>query len=129
MYIINDILAIDAIPQTKEHMRYVDAVVGNIEDFQIIDVRMLKDSDSNRDGEYLLNIVRVTSWLQCNEKVVICSSMAKSRSPAIAVGVLIKYFKLDFFSAWDQVRKKVPSANIDRHIISLKRLFGVDELH
>jgi hypothetical protein len=53
MYIINEILAIDAIPQTKEHMRYVDAVVGNIEDFQIIDVRMLKDNHSNRDGEYL----------------------------------------------------------------------------
>jgi hypothetical protein len=125
MYIINEILAIDAIPQTKEHMRYIDAVVGNIEDFHIIDVRMLKDSNSNRDVEYLLNIVRVTSWLQCNEKVVICSRLARSRSPAIAVGVLIKYFKLDFFSAWEQVRKKVPFANIDYHIMSIKRISGV----
>jgi hypothetical protein len=124
MYIINEILAIAAIGQTKEHMRYVDAVVGNIEVFHIIDVRMLKDSQSNTDGEYLLNIVRVTSWLQCNEKVVICSSTARSRSPAIAVGVLIKYFKLDFFSAWEQVRKKVPFGNIDCHIMSLKRIFG-----
>jgi hypothetical protein len=129
MYVINEILAIDAIPQTKKEMRYVDAVVGKNDDFQIIDVRMLKDNHSNRDGEYLLNIVRVTSWLQCNEKVVICSSMARSRSPAIAVGVLIKYFKLDFFSAWQQVRKKVPSANIDCYIISLKRIFGVGGLH
>ncbi len=125
MYRINDILAIDAIPQTKEDMRYVDAVVGNIEGFRIIDVRMLKGSQSNPDGEYLLNIVRVTSWLQCKEKVVICSSSARSRSPAIAVGVLVKYFKLDFYSAWDQVRKKVPNANIDCHIISIKRISGV----
>jgi hypothetical protein len=51
MYIINEIPAIDALPQTKEH--YVDTVVGDIEDFQIIDVRMLKDSHSNHDGEYL----------------------------------------------------------------------------
>jgi hypothetical protein len=46
MHLINDILAIDAIPQTKELMRYVDAVVGNIEDFQIIDVRMLKIAEN-----------------------------------------------------------------------------------
>ncbi|MDP9306412.1 MAG: hypothetical protein M3O68_08735, partial [Thermoproteota archaeon] len=116
---------IDAIPQTKEDMFYVDALVGYIEDFHIIDVRMLKNSQSNPDGDYLLNIVRVTSWLQCKEKVVICSGSARSRSPAIAVGVLVKYFKLDFYSAWEQVRKKVPFVNIDYHIISLKRIFGV----
>jgi hypothetical protein len=116
MYIVNGTLAVDAIPQTKKEMRYVDAVIGKKEGFQIIDVRMLRYSHSNRDEEYLLNIVRVTSWLQCNEKVVICSSTAKSRSPAIAVGVLIKHFKLDFLGAWDQVRKKVPFANIDCHI-------------
>ena len=100
-------------------------MVGNIQDFHIIDVRMLKNSQSNTDGEYLLNIVRVTSWLECKEKVVICSSSARSRSPAIAVGVLVKYFKFDFYSAWAEVRKKVPNANIDHHIMSIKRIFGV----
>ena len=35
MYIINEILAIDSIPQIKENMRYIDAVVGYIEDFHI----------------------------------------------------------------------------------------------
>jgi hypothetical protein len=124
MYLVNEKLAVDAIPQTKKEMRYVDAIIGKNEGFQIIDVRMLKNNHSNSDGEYLLNIVRVTSWLQCNEKVVICSSMAKSRSPAIAVGVLIKHFKLDFLGAWNQVKKIVPFANIDCHIISLKRIFG-----
>ncbi len=126
MYLINDILAVDAIPQTKEHMFYVDSVIGNIEDFHIIDVRMLKDSELNSDGEYLLNIVRVTSWLQCNEKVVICSSAARSRSAAIALGVLIKYFKMDFYTAMDLVKNKVPTADIGAmHIASLKRIFCI----
>ena len=122
MYRINDTLAVDVIPQTKEDMRYVDAVVGNIDGFCIVDIRMLKNSQSNSDGEYLLNIVRVTSWLQCNNKVVICSNAARSRSPAIAIGVLVKYFKLDFYNAWEQVRKKVANANIDYHIMSIKNI-------
>jgi hypothetical protein len=61
----------------------------------------------------------------CKEKDVICSGSACWRSPAIAVGVLVKYFKLDFYGAWEQVRKKVPTANIDSHVESLKRIFGV----
>ncbi len=80
---------------------------------------MLKDSQPNRDEEYLLNIVRVTSWLQCDEKVVICSSAATSRAPAIAIGVLVKYFKIDFDTAMDLIKNKVPTAHICKtHIAS-----------
>ncbi len=87
---------------------------------------MLRDGEPNRDEEYLLNIIRVTSWLECNEKIVICSSTGRSRSPAIALAVLVKYFKLDFYNGWELVRKKVPISNINpSHIMSLKRLFLV----
>ena len=73
MHLINDRLAVEAIPQTKKDMHYVDAVVGNIDDFQIIDVRMLKEDQLNSNDQYLLNIIRVTSWLHCYRKVVMCS--------------------------------------------------------
>jgi hypothetical protein len=126
MYLINDALAIDAIPQKKPEMRYVDAVVGNIQDFIIIDVRMLKDDRPNPVQEYMLNIIRVTSWLQCDEKVVICSSTGRSRAAAIALGVLVKYFKMNFYNALEFLRKKVPTADINNtHTDSLERLFCV----
>ncbi len=37
MYKLNDRLAVDAIPPTKEDLFYIDAVVANIEYFQITD--------------------------------------------------------------------------------------------
>jgi hypothetical protein len=66
-------------------MRYIDAVVGNINEFNIIDVRMLSDSKPNPIQDYVLNIIRVTSWLECGNKVVVCSGTARSRGPAIAL--------------------------------------------
>lgn len=126
MYILNDKLAINAIPQTNEDMFYVDAVVGDIDGFKIVDVRMLKNRHPNPDEEYMLNIIRATSWLQCDEKVVICSSAAKSRSLAIALGVLVKYFKMNFYDALKLVIEKVQVAQIDDiHLDSLKKLLDV----
>jgi hypothetical protein len=46
--------------------------------------------------EYELNIVRVVSYLELGEKVVICCRAGVSRSNAIALGVLVHYFKIDF---------------------------------
>jgi hypothetical protein len=126
MYLINNNLGIDAIVQTMANMRYVDAVVGKIDDFQIVDVRMLKENQKNSDAQYLLNIVRATAWLQCNQKVVICSGAARSRSPAIATGVLFKFYKMTFNDALELIMNKVPSVEIDNiHIISIKKIFGV----
>jgi hypothetical protein len=126
MHIVNDVLAVDSILQTKPDMRYIDAVVGNINEFNIIDIRMLNDSKPNPIQDYVLNIIRVTSWLECGNKVVVCSSTARSRGPAIALGVLVKYFKVNFYEALETIRFKVPDANIDAlHILSLKKLFRV----
>ncbi len=121
MYLISNGLAVDAIPGKEIITHYVDTVVGNIDDFIIIDVRVLRNGHPNPDKEYLLNIIRVTSWLQCNQKVVICSSVAKSRSTAVAVGVLVKYFKMDFYTAMEFIKEKVPVT----HITSLKRIFCI----
>lgn len=133
MYKIFDNLATSGITnspktvqQTNFEMHYVNQRVGYIDGFRIVDVRMLKDSQFNTSAEYLLNIARVTSWLECDEKVVICSSMGNNRCNAIAVGVLVKYFKMDFYEALKMVHEKVPICSIrDYHISTLKKLFKV----
>jgi hypothetical protein len=126
MHIINDVLAVDSILQTKTEMRYIDAVIGNVNDFKIVDVRMLNNSKPNPVQDYVLNIIRVTSWLECRYKVVICSSSGQSRAPAIALGVLIKYFKMSFNQGLEAIKSKVPMTDIGNfHILALKKLFKI----
>lgn len=61
MYLINDVLAIGAILQTKPEMQYIDAVIGNNNDFNIVDVRMSSNSKPNPVQDYVLNMIRVIS--------------------------------------------------------------------
>jgi hypothetical protein len=126
MNIISDVLAVGSILQTKTEMRYIDAIIGNMDDFNIVDVRMLNNSKPNPVQDYVLNIIRVTSWLECRNKVVICSSSGQSRAPAIALGVLIKYFKMSLNQGLEIVKEKVPMADINNlHILALKKLFKI----
>ena len=54
--------------------------------------------------------------------VLLLENNCISRSNAIALGVLIKHFHMDFFDAWKLIEQKVPICNIDLlHIIVLKR--------
>jgi hypothetical protein len=57
MNIINDILAVGSILQTKTEMRYIGSIIGNIHDFNIVDVRMLNNSKTNPVQDYVLNIM------------------------------------------------------------------------
>ena len=105
--------------------RYVNCEIGIIDDFRIIDVRTLIDGD-NTLSEYTLNIFRVTSYLEISEKVVICCRAGVSRSNAIALGVLVYYFKMDFCKAMELVSSKVPICNIlHPHILALQKLCNV----
>lgn len=66
------------------------------------------------------------SQLEEHKKVVICCGAAQSRSPAIAIGVLMKRYDMDFYDACNLVREKVPIAQIEPcHISKLKKLFNV----
>lgn len=107
---------------------YVICEIGFINDFRIIDVRTLLDGQDNNNSisEYLLNIVRVTSYLEIGEKVVTYSYAGVSRSNAIGIGVLVHYFKMDFHKAMELVRSNVPICNIlDSHITALKKLLDI----
>jgi hypothetical protein len=67
--------------------------------------------------EYELNIVRVVSYLEMGEKVVFCRASV-SRSNAIALGVLVHYFKIDFSQALQLITSKIPICDILPPLIS-----------
>lgn len=127
MYKILDNLATHGIGETVYPLsKYVDCQIGDIHDFKIVDVRTLNDYEGNPEYDYKLNISRVTSYLDIGNKVVICCGAGQSRSNAIALGVLVKYFKMDFYDAWELIKEKVPICQIDpSHITTLKRMFKV----
>jgi hypothetical protein len=130
MYLILDSVATHGIGEPGIVGHYVDCQIGFIDDFRIIDVRVLLNGEGNNNhhlSEYILNIFRVTSYLEIGEKVVVCSCAGVSRSNAIALGVLVRYFKMDFYRAMDLVISKVPICNILHfHITALKKLLKVN---
>ena len=129
MYQILENLAVHgfsgAVNKTKVHMRYIDAKFGKINNFKIIDVRMLNDAE-NKPEDYELNILRVTSELCEGNNIVICCETGQFKSNAIALGVLVKYFQMNLHEALELIKKQVPNSSIDPvHIESLKRIFNV----
>ena len=90
---------------------YSECKEGFIDNFRIVDVRILVDGE-NPLLEYELNITRVVSYLELGQKVVICCRAGVSRSNAIALGVLVHYFKIDFSQAVDLITTKIPICHI-----------------
>jgi hypothetical protein len=126
MYKILENLATDGLGQPSELSAYVNCEIGFIDDYRIIDVRVLPEFDTPSSFEYKLNIVRVASYLELGEKVVICCSHGMNRSNAIALGVLVQYFKMDFFKAWELIQSRVPVCTIiSINIVALTKLFKV----
>jgi hypothetical protein len=126
MYKILENLATDGLGQPSELSAYVNCEIGFIDDYRIIDVRVLPEFDTPSSFEYKLNIMRVASYLELGEKVVICCSHGMNRSNAIALGVLVQYFKMDFFKAWELIQSRVPVCTIiSINIVALTKLFKV----
>ena len=122
MYEILDNLATRGIGEPGIIERYVNCEIGFIDDFRNIDVRTLVDGD-NSLSQYMLNIIRVTSYLEVGEKVVICCRVGVSRSNAIALCALVYYFKMDF-KTMELVSCKVPICNIlHAHVLALQKFF------
>ena len=98
----------------------------------VVDVRDLYNGNSfgNNNNNILEDYERKIdlAWemMQKYGRVVICCVAGTSRSNAIAIGVLVRYFKMPFDEAWKLVHYKVPIADIHEvHITSLKELLGV----
>ena len=70
--------------------------------------------------------MRVISYLELGEKVVVCCNHGMNRSNAIALGVLVQYFKMDFFKALELIQSRVPICTIlSTNIVALTKLFNV----
>lgn len=127
MYKILENLATYGLGEPSELSGYVDCEIGLIDDFRIIDVRVLPEFDApSSPSEYKLNIMRVISYLELGEKVVVCCSHGMNRSSAIALGVLVQYSKMDFFKALELIQSRVPICTIiSTNIVALTKLFNV----
>jgi hypothetical protein len=100
----------------------------------VVDVRDLydgrnsigKNNNNNTLQDYERKIDLAWEMMQKYDRVVVCCVAGTSRSNAIALGVLVKYFKMSFDEAWKLVHLKVPISNIHQdHVTSLKELLGV----
>jgi len=92
----------------------------------IIDARVLSDYKVNDIQDYLALIDTCSIALNQNHRILVCCGAGISRSNAIALGVLVKHFKMDFYDAWELIKEKVPISNIDPlHIVALKKIFNV----
>ena len=103
-------------------------------------MRTLVDGE-NPLFEYELNIIRVVSYLELGEKVVICCRAGVSRSNAIALGVLVHYFKIDVKQALELITSGIGTnlvlksgyqkhrcqSNQNHHSISIKCLASYHE--
>jgi hypothetical protein len=127
MYKILENLATHGLGEPGELKNYIDCQIGFIDDFRIIDVRILPEFTAPSSlSELKLNLIRVTSYLELGDKVAICCSRGMNRSNALALGVLVQHFKMDFFKAWDLIQTRVPICNIiSANIVALTKLFNV----
>lgn len=94
----------------------------------IIDCRNISDSPEIKThiGIYLDHILEAGLFLDWGYNVVCCCSAGQSRSNAIALSVLIKYFNMDYYTAYDLVKKNNPVCNIAmEHLDVIKKIFQV----
>jgi len=128
--ILDDILATDGI---EYNYRYL--LEGNYQSDQktpdswtVVDVRRLLDNDSNNLEDYQKYIDLSFKAIKEHGKVVICCSYGISRSNAIALGVLVKYYGMNFSEALQLIKHKVKKADIKEiHIVKLKELLEQDK--
>ncbi len=84
------------------------------------------NNNNNTLQDYERKMDLAWEMMQKYGRVVICCVAGISRSNAIAIGVLVKYFKMPFDEAWKLVHLKVPISDIHEvHVTSLKELLSV----
>jgi protein-tyrosine phosphatase len=91
--------------------------------WKVVDVRRLRDSDSNSLEDYQKYIDLSYETIKEHGRVVICCSYGISRSNAIALGVLVKHYDMTFLDAQRLIKQKVEKSDIvQAHIDKLQKL-------
>jgi protein-tyrosine phosphatase len=110
----------------------------NEDSWPVVDVRDLYDAlditthkNNNTLQDYEKKIDQAYDMIQRYGRVVICCVAGTSRSPAIAIGVLLKYYNMTLEEATNFVYQKVRISDINQmHIESLKELlFNTNKRH
>jgi predicted protein tyrosine phosphatase len=110
----------------EEILTFSEATDEDGNKWLIIDTRILSDYKVNDIQDYLALIDTCSLALNQNHRILVCCGAGISRSNAVALGVLVKHFKMDFYDAWELIKEKVPISNIDpSHIVALKKIFNV----
>lgn len=92
----------------------------------VVDCRSLLDDWANPTEKYRDLILRGISFLNEVENVVCCCSAGQSRSNVIALGILMEYFNINFYDAWELIRAKNPLCNIAmQHLDAIKEIYDV----
>jgi len=146
MYQINDKLAVHGLDWDWDKMKEInthnheynptnygvitdpkfDMTGKKLDDWVIVDCRTLLDDWVNPTEKYK-DLIDVGKMILCNNyKVVCCCSAGQSRSNAIALGILVDFFEMNFYDAWDLIREKNPLCNIAMHHLDvLKHMYKV----
>lgn len=125
MFKITENLATHGLGETTYPAAKLDGGLLADTDFWIVDVRDMLD-ESQPIEVYQQKIDHAISCLDKHEKIAVCCGAGQSRSNAIAIGVLMKKYSMDFYDAYNLIREKVPIAQIEPcHISKLKKLFNV----
>lgn len=96
---------------------------GMIDGYKVIDIRGWLNDAPTPSKAYRWFVQRAGTELQRYGKIVICSSAGVSRSNAIAVGVLMKFFGMSFEEAISLIKEKVPIADpMPCHLEQIARL-------
>jgi predicted protein tyrosine phosphatase len=110
----------------EEILTFSEATDEDGNKWLIIDARILSDYKVNDIQDYLDLIDTCSLALKQNHRILVCCGAGISRSNAVALGVLVKHFKMNFYDAWELIKEKVPISNIDpSHIVALKKIFNV----
>lgn len=116
MFKINDFLATHGLEAQWGSDAIDDMIAkpdseGKIEDFKVFDIREKMLDARNPLEVYQTLTEEAITMIKEHCKIVICCSAGISRSNAIAVSVLMKYFDMSLPQALVLVREKVPIAN------------------
>src|SRR2546427_10723342 len=122
MFRITDSLAVHGLGESAYQAQGLKEGCLENTDYWIVDVRDMLDETQPVDV-YKQKIDYAMSCLQKHKKIVVCCGAGQSRSPAVAIGLLMMHYKMDFYDAFNLVKEKVPMAQIEPcHIRSLKQL-------
>ena len=103
-----------------------DKTKTGLDGWIVLDCRILLDDRFSPLNHYKTLINIGCELLKSDAKVVCCCSAGQSRSNAIALGLLVDFFGMNFYDAWELVKEKNRYSNIAmQHIDALKEIFGV----